>query len=108
MTPGRTTSGPTSKSMPTKDSTPTPTSTGIGSFDFGDVDFDEVVPLSIMIPQWCIDACAVWLGATSQSCGSMSSPEVLPPGWRAPGGLRLTEPRGAIGVFRRCARGSHG
>ena len=64
MTPGRTTPGPTSKSMPTTDSTPTPTPTptDIGSFeDFGDVDFDEVVPLSIMILQWCIDACAAWL-----------------------------------------------
>jgi hypothetical protein len=40
------------------------------------------VPLSIMILQWCIDACAAWLGATSQSCGSMSAPEVLPPGWQ--------------------------
>jgi len=36
--------------------------TDIGSFkDFGDVDLDEVVPLSLMILLKCIDACAAGL-----------------------------------------------
>jgi hypothetical protein len=33
-----------------------------GSFeDFGDVDLDEVIPLSLMVLQQCIDACAAGL-----------------------------------------------
>jgi len=39
-----------------------PTPTDIGSFeDFGDVDLDEMVPLSLMILPQCIDACAAGL-----------------------------------------------
>jgi hypothetical protein len=94
--------------MPTKDSTPTPTPTDIGSFeDFGDVDFDEAVPLSIMILQWYIDA--VRPGLENLAVLQVDVRPGGPAARMAPRvdcdslGLRSRQ-----GVFRRCARGSHG